>query len=121
MAGLRDGGVGTKGRREFTQVGEPTVASDAEELLVVLELPTPSDLVQVFGCPMGFSVGSIGGVTRSHWRKSGVGMVQVLDDLVPSHCGHEFQVGGVRLTFDDGRWTRFGRVVGRSDLSPIGS
>ena len=75
-----------QGKREFTCFNPSAGMGGAKEVAVILELAAARDTMEVFSCPVGFLVGAVGCVARSHGWRGAARAVQVLLHLVACHC-----------------------------------
>ena len=79
--GLGDRGKRAKGHREFTTINPLAVPTDIKNVLVVSELATSHNAMNLLRRPMNFCVGGIGSVTRPDRRKRRVRMVKKPKDF----------------------------------------
>ena len=60
---FRGGGIGAKQWGKFTTIDPVNIPTDLEEVFVVTKLSTAHSTLNPLGGPVGFRVGSVGGVT----------------------------------------------------------
>ena len=77
-----NGGVRAEGGRKLAGRDEFTITRHLDEMLVVLETPTPRDAMKFLRRPAGLSIRAIRCITRSYVLESSPRVVDVLDNFL---------------------------------------
>jgi hypothetical protein len=97
--GFWNGGIlGTQRGRELASINPFTATTDLKKMLVVSELATAHDTMELLCGPVGFSVGGVGGIARSNQRERSAGVAEKVGNLVGGHSGQKARggfVGGI--------------------------
>jgi hypothetical protein len=82
LLGFWTGGIGTQRGRELASIDPFPATTDLKKMLVVLELATSHDAMELLRQPMGFSIGGVGGIARSNRRERSARMVEKAGNLL---------------------------------------
>jgi hypothetical protein len=73
---FRNSSLGDERHRKLAAINPFTITTNCENILVVLEITTAHNAMDLLRQPMGFSVGGIGSVAWLDIQKRGVGMMK---------------------------------------------